>query len=576
MPSPLNSNRRNGKPAPCEPCRKNKTKCDHTYPKCNRCHQRGIAERCFYNPAPLTKRREMATNNDAGRENRASRNSAKGRRASYHIPDSRTASNPEEQRLPTPSLSQSEMFADAVAAQTYRTGYLGPTSYAAILPKDDECPSPPLDREVSRKFHSWAIGRECCQCLKIPADIQAGEFHNLFTGDYICKEILGLFLSTAGKAMAYDILPHSWNDNHRRVQGSKFANEMMQLSTTCLVLWNLVSPVNDIMIWMFFENLFFTSMLCGYNAPPTWRRVGELATHIYALGIHKESKGSTLPLFVLETRRRIFYAPYTIDKTFSTFLGRPLRMSKRHTDKCYWRASYIRLRYMSARIREEILDLALTKLGDSAEPQLLEISFRNRETWDSLPPHFHYWPRCWEEIPSGTCYMLVVISLHYFYNEFMIQIFLDHQPLTLNVDFLRVCMDLLSTVLTLGQVHDRMYDVHRDFLLTAILYGIPSGSILATALREQHQTGQQFPPSISRSEIIRNLSILISHLNAATKTFTKIIDTVLDPKPVPTLAVSEELALNLDSFSGPILEGFDEFDNMLDGMNDGIEWGSIG
>jgi hypothetical protein len=55
-----NASRRNGKPASCEPCRINKTKCDHGMPKCDRCKQRGIEERCFYHPAPLTKPR----NND--------------------------------------------------------------------------------------------------------------------------------------------------------------------------------------------------------------------------------------------------------------------------------------------------------------------------------------------------------------------------------------------------------------------------------------------------------------------------------------------------------------------------------
>ena len=52
-----NASRRNGKPASCEPCRVNKTKCDHGMPKCDRCKQRGIEERCFYHPAPLTKAR---------------------------------------------------------------------------------------------------------------------------------------------------------------------------------------------------------------------------------------------------------------------------------------------------------------------------------------------------------------------------------------------------------------------------------------------------------------------------------------------------------------------------------------
>jgi hypothetical protein len=54
---PRNASRRNGKPASCEPCRMNKTRCDHGMPKCDRCKQRGIEERCFYHPAPLTKPR---------------------------------------------------------------------------------------------------------------------------------------------------------------------------------------------------------------------------------------------------------------------------------------------------------------------------------------------------------------------------------------------------------------------------------------------------------------------------------------------------------------------------------------
>jgi hypothetical protein len=59
-----NASRRNGKPASCEPCRINKTRCDHGMPKCDRCKQRGIEERCFYHPAPLTKPR--TTTDDAG------------------------------------------------------------------------------------------------------------------------------------------------------------------------------------------------------------------------------------------------------------------------------------------------------------------------------------------------------------------------------------------------------------------------------------------------------------------------------------------------------------------------------
>lgn len=64
LTNPRNASRRNGKPASCEPCRINKTRCDHGMPKCDRCKQRGIEERCFYHPAPLTKPRN--TSDDAG------------------------------------------------------------------------------------------------------------------------------------------------------------------------------------------------------------------------------------------------------------------------------------------------------------------------------------------------------------------------------------------------------------------------------------------------------------------------------------------------------------------------------
>ncbi|KAF2740366.1 hypothetical protein EJ04DRAFT_531021 [Polyplosphaeria fusca] len=47
--------RRNGKPRSCEPCRISKIRCDHATPKCSKCESRGIAERCFYHPNPMTK-----------------------------------------------------------------------------------------------------------------------------------------------------------------------------------------------------------------------------------------------------------------------------------------------------------------------------------------------------------------------------------------------------------------------------------------------------------------------------------------------------------------------------------------
>jgi hypothetical protein len=126
----------------------------------------------------------------------------------------------------------------------------------------------------------------------------------------------------------------------------------------------------------------------------TWNRLGELATHIFELGVHKDNP-SSLPLFILESRRRLFAASYQLDKSIATFLGRPPRISWRHSDcllpldisdealagpphtleaaqrsldtngwntnKVYQPASWIRLRFIISTFREEILELSLQK-----------------------------------------------------------------------------------------------------------------------------------------------------------------------------------------------------------------------
>lgn len=205
--------------------------------------------------------------------------------------------------------------------------------------------------------------------------------------------------------------------------------------------------------------------------------------------------------------------------------------------------------------------------------------------------------------------MLIIVDLTHWYNEFMIQKLLDYTPLTLNTALLRVSIDLLSNVLTLGTIRDRSYDVHRDLLQAILLFGVPAASVLATALREQHQTGQQFPAEVSRAEIIRMLSVLISHLDAAahlensgarqgeanynlcrkaSKVFTRVIDTVLEPRAMEEVTPTSEqlgLDLGLDLFSGPGLDGFEglEFSGLGLGFGastavnePGVDWGSVG
>lgn len=77
-----------------------------------------------------------------------------------------------------------------------------------------------------------------------------------------------------------------------------------------------------------------------------------------------------------------------------------------------------------------------------------------------------------------------------------------------------------------------------------MLYGFPSASLLVKALQHQKRTGESFLYEGSRSALIRNLSVFISHLETivrpdnsnyalfqrAAKIFSEIIDEVLEPE----------------------------------------------
>ncbi|KAL5120002.1 hypothetical protein ACEQ8H_002100 [Pleosporales sp. CAS-2024a] len=689
-------------------------------PKCERCKQRGIEHRCFYHPAPLTKPRPTA--DDAA--------TAESRPLKRKRP---SRPNPSESVFPlTGTTSPNDKLADAVAADVYHPGFLGPGSYAVLLPQEDESGPPrgrqvsiasersdwelthqhPLTKSMRHQMASDVLGTfryftaikelvlwynasneagtvpaqlqvdailamesivdkhnlrhaspspqlisQVLECTSRPLilaqNLEARDFHILCSGENLRFETIGFLLATAGRSLTFGFAPDLFNDPSNRLLKSQFVDELLRASTTCLFLCTILATCNDITVWMFYENYLFTTMMCGYAGPPSWRRLGELSTQIYALGIHKASTSAGVPLWLKETRKRVFCSSYNQDKAISTFLGRPNRISKRHTDisppldlsdeetvsdpsildaaiksldqegwntKGRWpRASWIRLRYMSLQFREEVLDFSLTKLDDTARAQLLDVSNRIRSSWESLPAHLRYWKSCWDEnIPPTVCLMLVIVHLTHWYTEFMIQKLLDYTPLISNTPLLRVSVDLLSNVLTLGTVRERSYDVHRDLLHCILLFGLPAASVLATALREQHASSAAFPPDISRSEIVRMLSVLISHLDAAahvensgarqgeanynlcrkaSKIFTKVIDAVLDTQ-TGSMAGSEVtpssdnigLEFDFNVFSGPGLDGFESLEfsglgplglsgnmgNNGGGEGGGIDWGAVG
>ena len=63
-----------------------------------------------------------------------------------------------------------------------------------------------------------------------------------------------------------------------------------------------------------------------------FRRLGDLATDILALGLNREATHATTPFFLAECRRRTFARAYYLDKVFASVFMRPPRITARHAD----------------------------------------------------------------------------------------------------------------------------------------------------------------------------------------------------------------------------------------------------
>ncbi|GAE00291.1 hypothetical protein PVAR5_9032 [Paecilomyces variotii No. 5] len=618
------SRRRNGKLASCEPCRKDKVRCNHAQPVCSRCEQRGFTRRCFYHPAPLTRSRR--------RDPSASAESILMVRAPSY-PEQQPASG--SSRLEGTALNprlDALLPMHSQIGEYLPTGYLGPTSSITVIENGndlDRLDQLPQGQVEIRATHgsistSWSAHgvTELANCLQdfptiqslihnyytvnqsaviaaplilralaqiettyrdiilgspgqvseltsfiikntrqpldIPSTTDGINFHELYTGSSLRLEIIGIIYALAGRANSFGLSYNIKNDHAGSMAPAQFSRRMLAASDLAIQICKSLSPVNDLFLWLVHENLLLSNIIQGDSSSVTWHRLGELATYMFEIGLHREpelNNFSCLPTFILESRRRLFAAAYQLDKTIGTLLGRPPRISWRYSDcrmpldisdealtddvdfvnaaqnfldgegwnteRTFQRASWIRVRFITSTFREEILELSLQR----ASPE--------RSCWDT-------------NLPVGVKLMLIIAYLAYLYNEFLVQKLLVQGDCVAAKDsLLNVSSTILSTVLALGKQQERSVDIRCDFNWTILLYGFSSASVLVTGL-QRAEVQQPIQSHRSRSALIRDLSVFISHLESmarpgqrnhilldrAARTFARIVDEILEPQSV--------------------------------------------
>nr|POE77933.1 hypothetical protein CFP56_09575 [Quercus suber] len=150
--------------------------------------------------------------------------------------------------------------------------------------------------------------------------------------------------------------------------------------------------------------------------------------------------------------------------------------------------------------------------------------------------------------------MLTVLHLDYLQSDLQIHRILEHSDQSSAKMLLSISFDTITTVLQIGSNLNRAIFLRHDFPYIVLVYGLPSAVMLASALQSLITNTRQMPPGMSRSVLIRSLTVFVSHLEStyspdkanysmcmeAAKAITKILDDILDPS-LATVPYSETL-----------------------------------
>ncbi|KAI4726670.1 hypothetical protein E4T49_05568 [Aureobasidium sp. EXF-10728] len=385
------TNRKNGKQASCEPCRRGKVRCDHRMPICDRCRRRNMDTECFYHPAPLTRPSKRPGMSSPGYHRSGSigttEQTAPVAAVSFHN-DERIDSGVSENSLSThllpvrnpdttspgdlPLLSLQSLDDNSVhqvvnialyddrgdktlegdllsiifilehlkhcgiirklVSAYYDLGQVAVVPSQLVLPvisdlerihrdilhlrsTSDDATSNAAMRAVAGR-----IRRATASKIVVTRTTSLADFRSCYTGINLRVETIGLIFTLAARASRIGLSL----DN---VDRHEFVQAMFQCSARCMHLAReLATEMNDVIVWLSYENLRISTSIQGYANPCIWRRLGNVSTDLLALEAHREAATTNVPFFLAECRRRTFAAAYHWDKFLATLFDRPPRI----------------------------------------------------------------------------------------------------------------------------------------------------------------------------------------------------------------------------------------------------------
>lgn len=239
----------------------------------------------------------------------------------------------------------------------------------------------------------------------------------------------------------------------------QFLLEMKNSAEFCLQLCNETDMVNPLIVTFSYNNCLLESIFIGDTSVRHWRHHRDLVCAATALGLHRESHGTSSKIsLALEVRRRAHAGVFGLDKAISSFTGRSVVLSRRfctailpldvadeylmlpheelmevvnrdldangwNTTRKFFPATRIRVFYYMALIRDEILESSLGTTGEQLDvAQVLDLKRRALEQYHDFPKVVKYKNGDTEGgISDGLLYGRVAVRCKYLQNMYLIE-----------------------------------------------------------------------------------------------------------------------------------------------------------
>ncbi|KAJ5718820.1 uncharacterized protein N7483_009902 [Penicillium malachiteum] len=441
---------------------------------------------------------------------------------------------------------------------------------------------------------------ETARPLHLPVSAANDALVKALSGERLRWETIGLCCAHIGSCIARGLVrlrteqamnsnSHPRSAHHSRLHMDTDARAPAMLralyaSTQCRTFCSEIEQVNDLVLWLLTMTSSFSTWCCGDDSSRSWWLMGDLASTITAMGLHRgfnDVESANIPSYLQELRKRAVSLAHELDKGLATFVGRPPRLHRQYftldlpldmsdnlvmgpveefeaakaelLDEKGWSrdevsvhtASRHRSLWLLSIIREEVLELLLGPSVPESVSQAREILQRASTVWDSIPSRY-YDASMRDSLPLRTLWHTIGPKMEYRYSQFLLHKLLIGQSEGNRDLMIQTSHEVLDLALSLLKKSDAFARERLDLEFMVTFYAMPCANVLIMELLRQSGQPQQ-SLTLNRSAAIQNISALISYCDSlvvlgqsnfrlckqAQTTFSRCLDQIL-AAPTPS------------------------------------------